>query len=178
MPALTMIAVLGATGTSQAQDVKRDVNANGVLIGAGTGAAAGAVLGLVGDDICSPADCAIGAAVAGGFIGLVIDKHKGSPRPVAPGSFVDDGLGNGALIGALGGVGLALLDASRRCGQRPERVPCTREGVLRDVSHAAFWMAIVGVVIDAAIPSRVPGPTGALPARSQRKLHVRFDLRF
>jgi hypothetical protein len=58
MPALTMLAVLGACGRGQAQELRRDVMSNGVLIGAGTGAAAGAVLGLATEEICSPGACA------------------------------------------------------------------------------------------------------------------------
>jgi hypothetical protein len=177
MPALTMVAVLGAAGSSQAQELRKDTKADGVLIGAGTGAAAGVVLSLATEDVCSPGVCAYLGAVAGGLIGLVIDKHAGEPRPVAPGAFVDDGLGNGALIGAVSGVGLALLDVSRRCGKGPDRVPCTRTGILIDMFATARWMALVGLVIDAAIPSRLPGPAG-VPARSQRQFRVRFDVRF
>jgi hypothetical protein len=44
--------------------------------------------------------------------------------------------------------------------------------------HAARWMAIVGFLIDAAIPSRLEGPGSSLPERSQRRLGVGFDLRF
>lgn len=176
VPALTMLAVLGAAGSSQAQELRQDVKANGVLIGAGTGAAAGVVLSLATEDVCSPGACAYLGAVAGGLIGLLIDKHVGEPRPVAPGAFIDDGLGNGAVIGALSGVALVLLD-SRHCGKAPDRGPCTRSGILLDMYHAARWMAIVGLVIDAAIPSRLPAPAG-VPARSQRQLRVRFGVRF
>ena len=177
MPALTLVAVLGTAGSSQAQELRKDTKADGVWIGGATGAAAGAVLSLATEDVCHPAVCAYLGAVAGGLIGLVIDRHAGEIRLVKPGAFVDDGLGNGALYGALGGVGLALFDVSLRCGKRPERIPCTRNGILLDIYASARWMAIVGLVIDAAIPSRLPGPAG-VPARSQRQLRVRFDVRF
>jgi hypothetical protein len=178
MPALTMVAVLCASGSSQAQDLRRDVMSNGVLIGAGTGAASGAVLGLVAEEICSPGACALLAGVTGGLIGLVVDRNIGHPRPVAAGSFIDDGLGNGALIGALGGMGIVLFDASLHCGPQPDRVPCTRKGIMRDILLAARWMAIVGLVVDAAIPSRLEGPGSVQPGRSQRRLGVGVNLRF
>lgn len=151
---------------------------NGVLIGAGTGAAAGAVLALVTEEICSPGACAYLGGLAGGLIGLVVDRNIGRPRPVVAGSFIDDGLGNGALIGALSGTGIVLLDASLRCGPRPDRVPCTRKGILRDMFLTARWMALVGLLIDAAIPSRMQGPGSVLRERSQRRLGVGFDFRF
>ena len=176
---MTLLSLLGAAGSSQAQELRPDVVADGVLIGAGTGAAAGAVVGLVSDgDICSPGVCAYIGSVAGGLIGLLVDRRKERLRPLAAGSYVDDGLGNGALIGALSGVGLALFDVSRRCGPRPDRIPCTRQGILLDMFRTARWMAIVGIVIDAAIPSRLHGPEGAVSERSQRRLRVGFDLRF
>jgi hypothetical protein len=178
--AVTMFAVATAlaSGNSHAQDLRRDVNSDGVWIGAGTGAAAGALVSLVTEDVCSPGVCAYLGGVAGGLIGLLIDKSIGHPRPVATGSFIDDGLGNGALIGALGGTGIALLDVSLRCGPRPERVPCTREGILLDIFVTARWMALVGLLIDAAIPSRVEAPGSDLRERSQRPLRVSFNLRF
>ena len=167
-----MLVVIGAAGNSQAQDLKRDTRSDGVLLGAGTGAAAGLVLSLVTEDICSPGACAYLGGVAGGLIGLIIDKHVGDPRPVTPGSLVDDGLGNGLLIGALGGAGLVLVDAGLNCGRAPDRGPCTRNGVLLDMLFSARWMSIVGLVIDAAIPSRVPGHGSA------RRRAVSFSVRF
>ena len=177
MPAFTMAAVLGAAASSHAQELRPDITSNGTLIGAGTGAAAGAVLGLVTEEICSPGVCAYLGAVAGGFFGYFIDKDIGPPRPVAPGSFVDDRLLNGALLGALGGFGGALIESRFRCRPSPDRGPCTREGILRDAFWAAQWMALVGFVIDAAIPSRLQGQ-GPMPARSERRFAVRVDLRF
>jgi hypothetical protein len=176
MAALTLLAVLGASGSSQAQELRRDDVSNGVRIGAGSGAAAGAVLALVTEEICSPGACAYLGGVAGGLIGLVIDRNVGRARPVEKGSSIDDGLGNGALIGALSGMGIVLLDARRGCG--PDRAPCTRKGILRDIFLAARWTAIVGLLIDAAIPSRMQGPESALPGRSARRFRVGVDLRF
>jgi hypothetical protein len=177
IPALMMAAVLGVSGSSHAQEMRADVKFDGVLIGAGTGAAAGAALGLVTEDICSPGACAYLGAIAGGLVGHLIDRKIGHPRPVGPGSLIDDGLGNGALFGALGGVGIALVDAKVGCKPRPDRGPCTREGILLNVASAARWMAIVGLVIDAAIPSRLRGP-GPVPERPQRRLAVRLNLSF
>ena len=178
MAALTLLAVLGASATSQAQEVRRDVLSNGVLIGAGAGAAAGAVLGLATEEICSPGACAYVFGVAGGLIGLLVDRKIGGPRPVTPGARIDDGLGNGALEGALSGGGIVLFDASRRCRPRPDRPPCTRNGILLDMYVTARWMAIVGLLIDAALPSRLQGPPGVVPDRSQRRVGVGFNLRF
>jgi hypothetical protein len=177
IPALTMAAVLGASGTSRAQEMRADVKSDGVLIGAGTGAAAGVVIGLVDEEICSPGACAYLGAIVGGLMGHLIDRKISHPRPVAPGSLIDDGLGNGALFGALGGVGIALVDAKVGCKPRPDRGPCTGKGILLNVSAAARWMAIVGLVIDAAIPSRLQG-SGAVPERPQRRVAVRVNLTF
>ena len=172
-----MAAWLGASANIQAQELRPDITSNGTLIGAGTGAAAGAVVGLVTEEICSPGACAYLGAIAGGLMGHLIDRKIGHPRPVAPGSFVDDGLGNGALYGAMGGVGISLIEASFRCKPGPDRGPCTRNGVLLNISRAAQWMALVGLVIDAAIPSKLQG-SGPVPQRFQRRLAVRFDVRF
>jgi hypothetical protein len=176
IPALTIFAVLGS-GSSQAQELRRDVISDGVLIGAGTGAAAGVVLSLATEEICSPGACAYLGSLAGGLIGFLVDKKVGHPRPVVPGSLIDDGLGNGALIGAASGVGIVLLDASFRCRPRPDQPPCTRRGILLDMFRAAQWVAIAGILIDAAIPSRLPDPGGALP-RAHRRVGVRVNLRF
>jgi hypothetical protein len=170
--AVTMLVVIGAAGNSQAQDMRRDSKSDGVLLGAGTGAAAGTVISLVTEEICSPAVCAYLGGVAGALIGLVVDKHVGDKRPITPGMLIDDGLGNGALIGALGGAGLVLADASINCGRSPDRGPCTRNGVLLDMLFSARWMTIVGLLVDAAIPSRAPG------AGSQRRRAVSVSLRF
>lgn len=178
MGGLTMVAVLGMAGSSQAQELKRDSVANGVRIGAGTGAAAGVVLSLATEDICSPADCAYLGGVAGALIGLVVDGSVGSRHPVAPGTLVNDGLGNGALIGALSGAGLALVYAARGCGPERKRSLCTREGTLREMASAAQWMAIVGLLVDAAIPSRAAVPEGAPPPPAQRRLSFTVSVRF
>ena len=182
VPTLAILLVLGAGGISEAQELRRDVMANGVLIGAGTGAAAGAVLSLATEDICSPGVCAYLGGVAGGLIGLLVDKQIGHPRPVEPGSLVDDGLGNGALFGALSGAGIALIEVSIRCRPGPGRPPCTRNGILIDMYGSARWMAIVGLLIDAARPSRLPGPPqsppGAAAERSQRRVGIAVNVRF
>lgn len=183
MPALTIVAVVSAAGSSQAQDLRRDTISDGVLVGAGTGAAAGAVLGLVTEDICHPAACAYLGSVVGGLIGLLVDKTNGDSHPVAPGALIDDGLGNGALIGAVGGAGMVLLDFSRGCGPEQNRSVCTRKGVILETLLGARWMAIVGLLIDAAIPSRVPRPGNGPFWRSQlerpqRRLAVGFNVRF
>jgi len=178
VPALTLLALLGAAASSDAQELRPDVTSNGTLIGAGTGAAAGVVLALATEEICSPGACAYLGAIAGGMVGHLIDRKMEHPPPVVPGSFVDDRLGNGALFGALGGVGIALVDAAFRCKPGPDRGPCTRQGVLVSVLRAAEWTALVGLLIDAAIPSKfeVSGPQGA---RSQhRRVAIRFDMRF
>lgn len=172
-----MVAVLSASANSRAQELRPDVKSDGTLIGAGTGAAAGVVLSLMTEEICSPGACAYLGAIAGGLIGHLIDRKTGDPRPVVPGSWIDDGLGNGALFGALSGVGIALIEAHFRCKPGPDRGPCTRNGVLLDVLRAAEWTAIVGLLIDAAIPSKLQGP-GTASTRSQRRLAVRFNVRF
>jgi len=182
VPGLTMLLMVGISGGGQAQELRRDVVANGVLIGAGTGAAAGAVLGLSTEEICSPGACAYLGAVAGGVIGLLVDRKLGTPRPVEPGALVDDGLVNGAVIGALSGVGIALLDVRSRCRPGPDKPPCTREGILLDTYVAARWTAVIGLVVDAAIPSRLPRPHQSArtlaPARSGRRVGIVFNVRF
>jgi hypothetical protein len=178
IPALTMAVVLFACAGSHAQEMKPDNSSNGTLIGVGSGAAGGALLGLLTEEICSPQDCAILGAVVGGVIGLVVDRKTGQPGPVGPGSLVDDGLLNGGVFGALAGTAISLIDARFfRCKPGPDRGPCTRNGVLVDALRAAEWAATIGVVIDAAIPSRLPGQ-GSAPARAQRRLVVRVALRF
>lgn len=177
LPALTMVAVLSASANSRAQELRPDVKSNGTLIGAGTGAAAGVVLSLMTEEICSPGACAYLGALAGGLIGHLIDRKTGDPRPVVPGSWIDDGLGNGALFGALGGVGISFIETRFRCRPGPDRGPCTRDGVLLDMLRAAEWTAIVGLLIDAAIPSKLQASETA-SKRSQRRLAVRFNVRF
>ncbi len=177
IPALTMAAVLGVSDSGYAQQMRADVMADGVLIGAGTGAVTGVVFGLTTKEICSPGACGYLGAIAGGLMGHLIDRKIGHPRPIAPGSWIDDGLGNGALFGALGGVGIALIEAKVRCRPGPHRGPCTREGILLDVFRAAQWMAIDGLLIDAAIPSKLREP-GTVQERPQRRVAVRLTLRF
>jgi hypothetical protein len=174
----TLVLVIGVSTTSEAQELRRDPASNGVLIGAATGAAAGAVVGLATEEICSPAACAYLGSVAGGLLGLVIDRKVGQPRPVTPGAWIDDGLGNGALLGALGGTGIVLIDASVRCRPRPDHPPCTRKGVLIEAAAAARWMALVGLVVDAAIPSKVPPSERHPTAVDDRRVAVRVNLRF
>ena len=177
VPALAIATVLGIAASSHAQELRPDITSDGTLIGAGTGAAAGALLGFVTEEICSPQACAYLGAVAGGLIGHLVDRKIVHPTTVVPGSLVDDGLLNGALLGAASGFGIALVDARFRCRPGPDRGPCTRSGVLLMASRAAEWMAVVGVVIDAAIPSRLQAHARA-PARSQRRFAVRVDFRF
>ena len=176
--ALTMVGVLAVSANGQAQELRKDAVSNGVLIGAGTGAAAGALIGLTTEEICSPGACAYLGGLTGGLVGLLIDKKLGSPRPVMPGSFVDDGFGNGALIGALSGVGIVLVESRFRCGDKPDKVPCTGKGILIDSFRAAMWIALAGLVVDAAIPSKLENPASALPMQSQRPFGIRFAVRF
>ena len=181
-PALTILLVLGLSGRARAQELRRDVVSDGVLIGAGTGAAAGAVLSLATEDICSPGACAYLGGVAGGLVGLLVDRKVGALRPVGPDSRIDDGLADGALFGALGGAGIALIEVSVRCRPGPDRPPCTRNGILLDIFVTARWMAIVGLLIDAAVPSWLHGPehtTQDLASeRSRRRVGIRFNVRF
>ena len=109
---------------------------------------------------------------------MLVDRKVGHPRPAVPGSFVDDGFANGALIGAGSGVGLVLLDASSRCRPGPDKPPCTREGILLDMLNAVEWLTVVGVVVDAAIPSREPARAGTPQARSRKQVAIRVNLRF
>ena len=88
MPALVMFAVVGASGNSEAQELRRDASSDGAWIGAGTGAAAGAVLSLATEDICSVVACAYVGSVAGGLIGYLVDRKIEHRRPIAPGSHV------------------------------------------------------------------------------------------
>ena len=178
MRTVMMIAVVSASGSARAEELRRDVVSNGVLIGAGAGAAAGAVISLATEDICSPGACAYLGGLTGAVIGLLVDRNHGDLRPVVPGSMIDDRLGDGALIGALSGVGVVLVDATLRCRPRPGRPPCTRGGILREMSSAAPWLAIVGLLIDAALPSRLPGAAAIVPERSHRRLGAGVRLRF
>ena len=183
---LAISAVLGTAGSSQAQELRRDTVSNGVLIGAGTGTAAGMLLGLATEEVCSPGACGYLGGLTGGVIGLLVDRKLGPPRPVESGAYVDDGLRNGALAGALSGVGMALVEASIRCRKRPDRPPCTRKGILINMLRFAQWMAIAAIVIDAAIPSRLPRVEGAVPEearngarkRSNRRHSVSLTVRF
>jgi len=175
---LAMVAVVIAPRSSRAQELRRDTISNGVLIGAGTGAAAGVVMGLTSDEICSPGACAYLGAVSGGLIGLLVDRDLGEPRAVAPGSTIDDGLVNGAIIGALSGAAVSLLEARHRCRPESGQPPCTRKGVALDIIRAAEWMALVGFLIDAAVPSKAQRPRGAASDGSQRQLAVGFSVRF
>ena len=178
VPALTMVVALATGGSAEAQELRKDAVANGVLIGAGTGAAAGALFGLTTEEICSPGACAYLGSLTGGLVGLLIDKKLGSPRPVTPGSYIDDGLGNGALIGALSGVGIVLAESRFRCGDKPDKVPCTGKGLLIDSFRAAMWVALAGLIVDAAIPSKLEGPASAPLVQSQRPFGIRFAVRF
>ena len=175
---LTVVAVLGISGIADAQDLRKDTVSNGVLIGAGTGAAAGALIGLATEEICSPGDCAYLGGLMGGLVGLLIDKKLGSSRPVMPGSYVDDGFGNGALVGALSGVGIVLVERRFRCGKPPDKVQCTGQGFLLEAFHAAMWVALAGLVVDAAIPSKLEGPASPTPMQSHRPFGIRFAVRF
>ena len=169
---------LATGGNAEAQELRKDAVANGVLTGAGTGAAAGALIGLTTEEICSPGACAYLGSLTGGLVGLLIDKKLGSPRPVTPGSYIDDGFGNGALIGALSGVGIVLVESRFRCGKPPDKVQCTGKGMLLSAYRAAIWVALAGLIIDAAIPSKLEGPAEALPVQTQRPFGIRIAVKF
>ena len=143
-------------GTVRAQELPRDPNWNGVVIGAAAGAGLGVLTGALTEELCSPRDCAILFAVGGAALGRVIDKHTGARRPVAPGSLVDDRLRNGALIGAGVGAAVELIDLWRHCGDGPDQVQCTTGLSINGVVRAMLWSAAVGALVDAAIPSRAP----------------------
>ena len=89
-----------------------------------------------------------------------------------------DIVSNGALIGALSGVGIVLVESWFRCGTPPDKVQCTGKGMLLSAYRAAIWAALVGLIVDAAIPSKLEGPARASPMQSQRTFGVRFAVRF
>src|SRR5262245_47815822 len=88
--ALLVAIVLLAPSTSQAQETRKDSVWNGVTIGAGVGAAAGLVVAETTEEVCSVGACLVLGAVAGGALGLAVDKVVGDARPVEPGSAIDD----------------------------------------------------------------------------------------
>lgn len=173
--ALIALALVLASGTSQAQDLHKDSFWNGAVTGAGVGAAAGLVVAGTTEEFCSVAACTALLATAGSAIGLLIDKRTGDARPVEPGQAVDDPLSNGALIGAVVTSGIALLDFVRVC-----RSPngCTTAGVLSAAWRGALYGAVVGILVDAAIPSRAAATSRGEPAAESRRFSVAFGVRF
>jgi len=162
-----------------AQTPRPDSVWNGTVIGAATGAGVGALTGLLTEEVCAPRDCAVIFAVLGGFVGKAIDKARGEPRPVLPGSFIDDPLWTGALIGGGAGVGMVIVDWTRRCGTGPGRAPCTTGGRIRDLVNGFLWNALLGTLVDAAIPSRAPrSDADGSAAKSGRRFQFSFSARF
>ena len=159
-----------------AQELRRDSVWNGVVAGAVIGGGLGVVVSRI-DDICSPQDCALLLAVAGGALGHLVDGAIGAPAPVLPGQWLDDSMGNGALIGAGVDSAVLLIDLARHCGTGRGRVQCTAAGTLDSLWRAALFGAAVGAVVDSAIPTRAPGAAGSTPAKS-RRLVLRFSMRF
>lgn len=159
-----------------AQELKRDSVWNGVVTGAAIGGGLGLVVSQI-DDICSPQDCALLLAVAGGALGRLVDGEIGPRGPVVPGQWIDDSVGNGALIGAGVGSAVLLIDLARHCGTGHGRVQCTTAGTVDKLWKSALFGAAVGAVVDAAIPTKAPAGTGSMPARS-RRLVLTFSRRF
>jgi hypothetical protein len=102
----------------------------------------------------------------------------GDAAPVVPGQWIDDSMGNGALIGAGVGSAALLIDVARRCGTGPGpgQVQCT-VGDTDEVLEGGAFRRRPRAVVDAAIPKRAPGGASAMPATSRRHslaLSVRF----
>ena len=164
--------------TTGAQELPRDPNWDGVVIGAAAGAGLGVLTGALTEEICSPRDCAILFAVGGAALGLVIDKHTGARRPIPPGSLVDDRLRNGALIGAGVGAATVLIDLDRHCGDGPGQVQCTTALSINGLVRGMLWSAAVGALIDAAIPSRAPRGADGNAIAAGRTLSFSVLMRF
>jgi len=160
---------------ARAQELRRDSVWNGVVAGAAIGGGLGLVVGKTTDEICSPQDCALLLAIAGGALGHLVDGVIGHKAPVVPGQWIDDSRGNGALIGAGLGSAAVLIDLSRHCGTGKGRVQCTRGGTLDSLWKGALFSAGIGALVDLAIPTRAPGGPG--PAKS-RRIALTFSTRF
>lgn len=173
--AVFVVALMFDSTVSWAQEMKKDSVWNGVVTGAGVGAAVGVVVAETGDDVCSIPTCMALFAVAGSAVGLVIDKSIGRPRPLEPGEAVDDRLANGVFVGAGVVSTVVLIDFASIC-----RAPrgCTVEGVVRAVLRGAVFGGALGALVDAAIPSRAGAATSGGRAAAPRQVSVRFDLRF
>ena len=175
--ALVVAVVLLAPATSLAQETMKDSVWNGVTIGAGVGAAAGLVVAETTEEVCSVGACLALAAVAGGALGLVVDKIVGDARPVQPGSAIDDPPWNGALIGSGVGLVAALIDFAQIC--RSAR-GCTTEGVIRAAVRGALFAGLVGFLVDAAIPSKSKSvsPSAGMPATASPRWSLTFSTSF
>jgi hypothetical protein len=160
-----------------AQDSRKDSVWNGVVAGAAIGGGVGLLVAKTTDSICSAPTCMALMAVAGGAVGHLVDGAIGKKQPVVPGQWIDDSMGNGALIGAGAGSAVLLVGLARDCGTGQGRVPCTTGQTLNQLWRAALFGAAVGALVDAAIPARAPGGTEAMTARS-RRLSVAFRVRF
>jgi len=177
--ALVVAALTLTPATGQAQDVRRDPVWNGVVTGAGIGASLGVVLAATTDSVCTVKTCMALAAVAGGAIGLAVDKSRGRERIVEPGSLLDDPLWNGALIGAAAGSSAVVVDyVVRGCGPPDAPAPCGRLHILADALRGALFTAGVGALIDAAIPSRIDRTAEAEDGGARQRVAVAVRLRF
>jgi hypothetical protein len=163
--------------SAQAQELRRDSVWNGVVAGAAVGGGLGLVVAKTTEDICSVPVCALMLAVAGGALGHLTDAVIGDSAPVVPGQWIDDSRGNGALIGAGVASTVLLVDLARCCGTGPGQVPCTAGDTVTKLWRAALFGAVVGAVVDAAIPKRAQGGAGSMPGTS-RRLSLRFNVRF
>jgi hypothetical protein len=173
--ALIVATLLLMPAVSRAQDLQKDSVWNGVVTGAGIGGAVGLVVAQTTESICSIPDCMALLAVAGAAVGLVVDRSVGHARSVEPGAAVDDPLWNGALIGSGVASAAVLLDFTNIC-----RSPrgCTAEGVFRASLHGAIFGAVVGVLVDAAIPSKAAGTNAGVRTERSRRLALAFGVRF
>lgn len=151
--------------SAQAQDVRRDSVWNGVVAGAAIGGGLGLVIAKTTDSICSVPVCASLLAVTGGALGHLTDSVIGDRAPVVPGQWIDDSIGNGALIGVGVASAVLLIDLARHCGTRAGQVQCTAGGTVTKLSRAALFGAAVGAVVDDAIPKRAGRGAGRCRTR-------------
>ena len=161
---------------ARAQELRKDSVWNGVVVGAAIGAGLGVVVAKTPYDICSVPDCMVFLAFAGGWLGHLTDRLHGAPAPVVPGQWVDDSKWTGALIGAGVNSTMLVIDRARGCG--PDlKLKCGVANTLGLLWQAALYGAAVGALVDAAIPTKVPGAAGSTPAKS-RRLALTFNVRF
>ena len=174
--ALVVAVRLVAPATSVAQETMKDSVWNGVTIGAGVGTAAGIALAETTEEICSVGACMALMAVAGGALGLAVDKAVGDARPVKPGTAVDDSSWNGALIGSAVGSAGTLINFVEICRSRG----CTTGGVIRAVVYNALCGGLVGALVDAAIPSksRAVSSNSDVPTTASRRVSLKFRVSF